>query len=60
MTQTPPSTPAVRLILYVRDQERSRVFYEAALGAYTKAGFAPYRDFVENGEPYRYLTRTLT
>ncbi|TVR87573.1 MAG: GNAT family N-acetyltransferase [Trueperaceae bacterium] len=32
----------------------------AALAAYAKAGFAPYRDFVESGEPYRYFTRTLT
>lgn len=30
-----------------------------ALAAYAKAGFAPYRDFVENGEGYRYLTRDL-
>jgi RimJ/RimL family protein N-acetyltransferase/catechol 2,3-dioxygenase-like lactoylglutathione lyase family enzyme len=32
----------------------------AALSAYAKAGFVPYRDFVENGEGYRYFTRDLT
>lgn len=32
----------------------------AALAAYAKAGFAPYRDFEENGEGYRYFTRDLT
>ena len=32
----------------------------AALAAYAKAGFAPYRDFEENGEGYRYVTRDLT
>ena len=32
----------------------------SALAAYAKAGFAPHRDFVENGEGYRYLTRDLT
>lgn len=31
-----------------------------ALAAYAKAGFAPYRDFEEQGEGYRYLTRDLT
>ncbi len=31
----------------------------SALAAYAKAGFAPYRDFVENGEGYRYFTREL-
>lgn len=37
----------------------SAVANGAALAAYTKAGFVPYRDFAENGEPYRYWTRTL-
>jgi RimJ/RimL family protein N-acetyltransferase len=32
----------------------------AARAAYAKAGFAPYRDFEENGEGYRYFTRDLT
>ena len=33
---------------------------EPALVAYARAGFAPYRDFAENGEGYRYYTRDLT
>jgi len=32
----------------------------SALSAYAKAGFAPYRDFVEDGEGYRYFTLDLT
>lgn len=32
---------------------------EPALTAYAKAGFVPYRDFVENGEGYRYFTLAL-
>jgi RimJ/RimL family protein N-acetyltransferase/catechol 2,3-dioxygenase-like lactoylglutathione lyase family enzyme len=32
----------------------------AAQAAYAKAGFAPYRDFEEKGESYRYFTRDLT
>ncbi len=30
-----------------------------ALRAYEKVGFTPWRDFVEKGETYRYLTRDL-
>lgn len=30
-----------------------------ALSAYARAGLVPYRDFVERGETYRYLTRDL-
>jgi aminoglycoside 6'-N-acetyltransferase len=30
-----------------------------ALRAFEKAGFTPWRDFVEKGESYRYLTRDL-
>ena len=33
---------------------------EPALVAYARAGFAPYRDFAEDGEGYRYYTRDLT
>jgi uncharacterized protein len=32
MPDATPPTPAARFILYVRDQERSRAFYQAALG----------------------------
>jgi len=30
-----------------------------ALVAYARAGFVPYRDFAEDGEGYRYFTRSL-
>ena len=33
---------------------------QRALAAYAKAGFQPYRDFVELGAPYRYFIRHLT
>jgi hypothetical protein len=32
---------------------------ERAVGACTKAGLQPYRDFMERGETYRYFTKRL-
>jgi aminoglycoside 6'-N-acetyltransferase len=32
---------------------------ERALAAYAKAGLLPFRDFIEHGEQYRYLTKKL-
>jgi len=49
VTETPPSTPAARLILYVRDQERSRAFYEVALGVAPHLHVPGMTEFELNG-----------